>query len=159
MNTQLSKSHLKTIQADRFGVQLHGIGINILVKNAKSYAEGLRDVLGVEIIRAEEAFALVVAPSFKPASDEVPVTSLFQIHADFTYHQNPYLNLMPENEARGLGVELHLFECDPDEAAKKAESDPDWNVLQKPTDKPHGVRETYLLDGHGYCWVASRPLA
>ena len=159
MNTQLSKSHLKTIQADMFGVQLRGIGINILVKNAKSYAEGLRDVLGVEIIRAEEAFALIAAPSFKPESDEVPVTSLFQIHADFTYHKNPYLNLMPENEARGLGVELHLFECDPDEVSKKAENDPDWTVLQKPTDKPHGVRETYLLDGHGYCWVASRPLA
>ena len=158
-NTQLLKSTLTTIPASEFGSKLVGVGINILVKNAKTHAEQLHEVLGVEIIRAEDAFSLVAAPCFGKPSDEVPVTSLFQIHADFTYHANPYLNHLPENEARGIGVELHLFECEPDKAAAKAEKHPDWTVLQEPTDKPHGVRETYLLDGHGYCWVASCPLA
>lgn len=158
-NTQLLKSVLITIPASEFGSKLVGVGVNILVKNAKNHAEQLQEVLGVEIIRAEDAFALVAAPNFGEPADEVPITSLFQIHADFTYHANPYLNLLPENEARGIGVELHLFECDPDKAAAKAEKHPDWTVLQAPTDKPHGVRETYLLDGHGYCWVASCPLA
>ena len=25
------------------------------------------------------------------------------------------------------------------------------------TDKPHGLREAYILDPDGYCWVPGRP--
>ena len=31
-------------------------------------------------------------------------------------------------------------------------------ILQPPTNKPHGLREAYILDPDGYCWVPSRPL-
>jgi hypothetical protein len=31
-------------------------------------------------------------------------------------------------------------------------------VLQPPTDKPHGLREVFILCENGYAWVASRPL-
>jgi hypothetical protein len=31
-------------------------------------------------------------------------------------------------------------------------------VLQAPTDKPHGLRETFILCENGYAWVASRVL-
>jgi hypothetical protein len=30
-------------------------------------------------------------------------------------------------------------------------------VLQAPADKPHGLREAYILDPDGYCWVPGRP--
>ena len=31
-------------------------------------------------------------------------------------------------------------------------------ILQPPTDKPHGLREAYILCADGYAWVPSRPL-
>ena len=157
--TIFSRKALTEISAEDLGCRLRGFGVNILVrKSARVYAEGLRDILGIEIIRAEDAFALVCVPSYAPPCDEVSSASLIQIHADFAYGANPYLSLLPENDARGVGVELHLFETDPDMIVARAEDASDWTVLQSPEDKPHGVRECYLLDSHGYSWVVSKPL-
>ena len=44
-----------------------------------------------------------------------------------------------------------------DLAAARAEA-AGGTILQPPTDKPHGLREAYLLDPDGYVWVPSRPL-
>ena len=43
------------------------------------------------------------------------------------------------------------------EAAARAEA-AGAVVLQAPADKPHGLREAYILCGNGYAWVPSRPL-
>ena len=154
----ISKEALKTIAPDDLGRTLQGFGVNLLVKDALIYTESLSKVLGVEVIRAEQAFALITTSFRSLSSDDVAISHLIQIHADFTYHNNPYHAHLPELGARGNGVELHLFETHPDVLAAKAEADSDWTVLQIPTDKPHGVRESYLLDMHGYCWVVSTPL-
>ena len=50
-----------------------------------------------------------------------------------------------------------MVDTDPDVAFKKAEA-AGFTVLQEPTDKPHGLRECYLLCPDGYAWVPSRPL-
>jgi len=66
------------------------------------------------------------------------------------------LTLLPENPPRGAGIEIRLYECDPETAAAKAEA-AGGTILQPPTDKPHGLRECFILCPDGYCWVPSRP--
>jgi hypothetical protein len=81
-----------------------------------------------------------------------------QLHADHTYHANPLPSLLPENGARGGGVEIRLYGSDPDAAVRAADTVAEASILQPVTNKPHGLREAYILDANGYCWVPSRPL-
>jgi len=55
-------------------------------------------------------------------------------------------------EGRGAGAELRLYGRDPDRAEAVARS-LGGVVLAGAADKPHGVREAYILDPEGYCWV------
>jgi uncharacterized glyoxalase superfamily protein PhnB len=55
-------------------------------------------------------------------------------------------------------VELRLCQVDPDAAVARAEK-AGYVVLNPAADKPHGMREAYILDPDGYCWVVSTPLA
>ena len=82
---------------------------------------------------------------------------MFQLHSDGTYHANPLLGLLPENRPRGAGIEIRLYDTDPDMVEAAAES-AGGTVLQGATDKPHGLREVYVLCENGYAWVASRAL-
>ncbi len=77
---------------------------------------------------------------------------LYQLHADATYADNPLLALLPEAAARGAGIELRLYQVDPDRAEARARQR-GHQVLQSAADKPHGLRECFLLDPDGYCWV------
>ena len=53
---------------------------------------------------------------------------------------------------RGVGIELRLHGCDPDAAERRAR-ELGYTVFAGSTDKPHGLREAYLLDADGYLWV------
>ena len=106
----------------------------------------LVDVFGMRAHRVSKDFAIVTYGE-----------QVFQLHSDGTYSQNPLLGLLPENPPRGAGIELRLYDSDPDDAARRAEAR-GLTILQGPTDKPHGLREAYILDGDGYAWVASRPI-
>jgi uncharacterized glyoxalase superfamily protein PhnB len=106
----------------------------------------LTGVLGLTAHRVSRDFAIVTGGG-----------ALVQVHADATYHANPLLGLLPETPPRGAGIELRLYDVDPDTAAARAEAQ-GAPILQPPTDKPHGLREAFLLSPNGYCWVPSRPL-
>jgi hypothetical protein len=80
-----------------------------------------------------------------------------QLHSDGTYHSNPLLGLLPEAGARGAGAEFRLYHSDPDDVMARAEALGGY-ILQPARDKPHGLRECYVLCENGYAWVASRPL-
>jgi hypothetical protein len=56
---------------------------------------------------------------------------------------------------RGRGAALHGL--DPDAAASTAHK-LDFTVLQAPADKPHGLREAYIVDPDGYVWVPDVPI-
>ena len=58
-------------------------------------------------------------------------------------------------EARGAGAELRLYGVDPDAAEARARA-LDAPVLAGAADKPHGLREAYLIDPDGYVWVPCR---
>jgi predicted enzyme related to lactoylglutathione lyase len=136
----------ETVKADAFGASLRGIGLNILVRDVPAEVAFLEQVFGMKGHQVSRDFAIMTY------QDQV-----MQLHSDGTYHSNPLLGLVPESGARGGGAELRLYQTDPDEAAAKARSY-GAHVLQEPTDKPHGLRETFILCENGYAWVASRPL-
>jgi len=136
----------ETVSAEDFGASLRGLGLNLLVRDVKAEVDFLKAVFGIQAHRVSDDFAIATY------GDHV-----FQIHSDGTYHSNPMLSLVPEQPPRGGGIEIRLYETDPDLAAAKA-TEIKATVLQGPTDKPHGLREAYILCENGYAWVPSRPL-
>ncbi|MBY8977606.1 VOC family protein [Rhodobacteraceae bacterium NNCM2] len=136
---------LAAAEAPEMGAALRGIGLNLLVRDVLEETGFLENIFGMRILRANRDFALVAY------GDQV-----FQIHGDHTYHSNPLPSLLPEAGPRGGGIELRLYDTDPETAVAKAET-AGAVILQPPADKPHGLREAYILDPSGYCWVPSRP--
>lgn len=136
----------ETIKAAPFGQSLKGIGLNLLVRNVPRECLFLETVFGMNCHQATADFAIITY------GDQV-----FQLHSDATYHSNPLLGLLPETPPRGAGIEIRLYDTDPDEAATKAKA-AGGMVLQAPADKPHGLREAYILCENGYAWVPSKPL-
>jgi len=143
---------LKDIEADDLGRRLRGMGINLLCPSPLEYAPVLARVMALELIRVDAFFALL---SWKAQPD---INSLVQLHSDQSYAANPYHAMLGETAIRGIGVELRLFDVDPDAAVVRAEAEDGWTVLQQATDKEHGIREAFILDPLGYCWVPSVPL-
>lgn len=136
----------ESVSAEAFGASLRGMGVNLLVRDVPAHCAMLEAVFGMTAHRISRNFAILRYGG-----------TVFQLHADGTYAANPYLALLPENPPRGAGCELRLYESDPDAAASRAEAN-GMTILHPPTDKPHGLREAYLLCPDGYAWVPSRPL-
>jgi predicted enzyme related to lactoylglutathione lyase len=135
-----------SMSAEVFGAGLRGIGLNLLVRDVPAHCAFLAAVFDMQSHQVTGDFAILRYGA-----------QVFQIHADRTYHSNPLLGLLPETPPRGAGLEIRLYDSDPDEAAAKA-GPAGGTVLQPPTDKPHGLREAYILCADGYAWVPSRPL-
>ncbi|WP_424972381.1 VOC family protein [Dinoroseobacter sp. S76] len=136
----------ETASADAFGKHLSGLGVNLLVRDVAKSVAFLTEVFGMQVFQPTADFAILTYQD-----------SVFQIHADGTYHSHPLPSLLPEAGARGGGIELRLYGCDPDEAVARAEAR-GAVILQAPMDKPHGLREGYILDADGYAWVPSNAL-
>ncbi|WP_417524613.1 VOC family protein [Marinovum sp.] len=134
-----------SVSAEDFGAGLRGLGINFLVRDVRRTAAFLETVFEMKAHRLSGDFAIMVYGA-----------QVFQLHADGTYAGHPLQTMLPESPPRGLGVEIRLYDSDPDDAARRAEP-ASGMVLAPPADKPHGLREVFILDPDGYCWVASRP--
>lgn len=136
----------ETVEAGPFGKALKGLGLNLLVRDVLAECAFLETIFGAKTHQATTDFAIVTYGS-----------QVFQLHSDATYHSNPLLGLLPESPPRGAGIEIRLYESDPDDCASRAKAN-GATILQPPTDKPHGLREAYILCENGYAWVPSRPL-
>ncbi|MBR9844266.1 MAG: glyoxalase [Rhodobacteraceae bacterium] len=135
-----------TVEAGAFGASLRGIGLNILVRDVRGHVAMLEGVFAMRAHQATRDFAILRYGE-----------QVFQLHSDATYRENPLLGLLPESPPRGAGIEIRLYDSDPEEAVARAEA-AGMHVLQPPTEKPHGLCEAYLLCPDGYAWVPSRPL-
>jgi catechol 2,3-dioxygenase-like lactoylglutathione lyase family enzyme len=131
--------------AEEYGRSLQGIGINLLVRDVTRAVAFARDVLGASVAYADKDFA-VLRYACGPTRAE------WMLHSDGTYHSNPLLGLIGDAQVRGVGVEVRLYHCDPDAAVERAKTH-GHHVLSEAADKPHGLREAYILDPDGYCWV------
>ncbi|EBA16907.1 hypothetical protein RSK20926_08057 [Roseobacter sp. SK209-2-6] len=136
---------LGSVDADSFGRSLRGIGLNLVVRDVLAEITFLETVFGMKAHQPSKDFAIVTYEG-----------QIFQLHSDGTYAKNPLLGLLPENPPRGAGIEIRLYESDPDIAVEQAR-EAGFTILQEPTDKPHGLREAFILCDNGYAWVPSRP--
>lgn len=135
----------ESVSAEDFGAGLRGLGLNILVRDVRRTAGFLETVFDMTAHRLSADFAIMVYGA-----------QVFQLHSDGTYAGHPLQAMLPESPPRGLGLEIRLYDSDPDEVASRTEP-AGGMVLAAPADKPHGLREVFILDPDGYCWVASRP--
>ena len=132
--------------ADAFGRGLaKGIGINLLVTDVEASARFQSQVLEAEISYWDQDFAILTSHG-----------STWMLHHDRTYRDHPLSGIAAGAEGRGAGAELRLYGRDPDKAQEVAEQ-LGGTILAGAADKPHGLREAYILDPDGYLWVPSIP--
>ncbi len=131
--------------ADEYGRGLKGLGVNLLVRDVAAAVEFAQTVLGAESVYADPDFAVL-----RHGQAE------WMLHADHTYEDHPLHGFVAALEGRGAGAELRLHDCDPDKAEAAART-AGHTVLAGAADKPHGLREAYILDPDGYCWVPDTP--
>ncbi|MGQ0484000.1 MAG: hypothetical protein ACT4SY_01400 [Hyphomicrobiales bacterium] len=124
-----------------YGRSLRGLGFNLLVADVARAVKFAVDVLGATSFYDDEDFAAMKL-----------VGSDFMFHADHAYKDNPLSGVIAGAEARGRGVELRIYGCDPDVAEGAARAG-GWTVLAGAMDKPHGLRECVIVDDEGYVWV------
>ncbi len=132
--------------ADEYGKSLKGLGINLLVQEMDRALAFQTDVLGAEVVYADPDFAVLRGYGAE-----------WMLHADHTYSDHPLKGSLGGELPRGIGVEIRLHGCDPDAAQERARERGEV-VLAGAMDKPHGLREAYLIDPDGYVWVADVPL-
>jgi catechol 2,3-dioxygenase-like lactoylglutathione lyase family enzyme len=136
------------MKAEDFGRSLpRGIGVNLLVSDMAAMVAFCGDVLGARIVYADEDFAAIEL-----------LGSVFMLHADHSYLDNPMTGSIAGAETRGAGIELRLYGAEPD-AIEAAALEHGHIVLAGAIDKPHGLRECYIVGPDGYVFVPSAPLA
>jgi len=131
--------------APTYGRSLRGLTMNLLVRDITAALPFHREVLGAEVVYSDPHFAVLRYGE-----------SEWMLHADHTYLAHPLHTSLAEALPRGVGAELRLHGRDPD-AAEAAARRLGCTVLAATTDKPHGLREVYLLDADGYLWVPDVP--
>jgi len=132
------------MKADDFGRSLpRGIGINLLVPDIAPMEAFCRDVLGATIVYADEDFAAVTL-----------LGSVFMLHADHSYSDNPMKGVIADVEQRGAGIEIRIYGLDPDPTEARAREH-GHHVLAGSLDKPHGLRECHILGPSYYVFVPS----
>ena len=129
------------VSADDYGRGLRGLGFNLLVTDVPRAVTFATDVLGATSFYDDADFA-----ALRWNGQD------FMFHADHAYRDNALSGIVAGLEARGAGVELRLYGCDPDVAESKAR-ELGFTVLAGSIDKPHGLRECVILDDDGYAWV------
>jgi uncharacterized glyoxalase superfamily protein PhnB len=130
-----------------YGRSLTALTVNLLVRDIDAALRFQREVLRAQVVYADPDVAVVRGYGAE-----------WMLHADHTYQGHPLHNQVANVASRGAGVELRLHGCDPD-AATAAARRHGFPVLAGAADKPHGLREAFLVDPDGYVWVPDRPLA
>ena len=132
--------------APDYGRSLKGLTINLLVRDVAAALAFHREVLDAEVVYDDPDFAVVRRGNAE-----------WMLHADHTYREHPLHGSLRPDIARGIGAEIRLHGRDPD-AAEAVARDLGYTVLDGAADKPHGLREVYIVDADGYLWVPDVPL-
>jgi len=122
-----------------------GLGLNLLVREVEPAVRWQAAVLAAQVVYWDRDFAILEAQGAR-----------WMLHQDGTYGRHPLVGIARSAEGRGAGAEFRLYGRDPD-AAERAARAAGGVVLAGAADKPHGVREAFLLDPEGYCWVPTVP--
>lgn len=131
--------------APDYGHSLRGLTLNLLVRDIERSIAFQTRILQAEVVYSDPDIAVLRGFGTE-----------WMLHADHTYLENNLYDLISNVPRRGTGVEIRLHDCDPDDAENRAR-DLGYFVLAGSEDKPHGLRECYLVDDDGYIWVADVP--
>lgn len=132
------------MEAADFGRSLpRGVGVNLLVREIAPAEDFCRKVLCATVLYADEDFAAIEL-----------LGSVFMLHADHSYEDNPMSGVAKDVETRGAGVEIRLYGADPDRIEALARKY-GHTVLAGSSDKPHGLRECHIVGPDGYIFVPS----
>jgi len=129
--------------ADAYGKSLKGLSVNLLVQSIDSELVFQTDVLGATVVYSDPDIAVCRGYDAE-----------WMLHADHTYSDHPLKGSLTDDIPRGIGAEIRLYGCDPD-IAEAAARTLKMDVLAGAMDKPHGLREVYLISPSGYLWVPS----
>ena len=140
------RSGIPWMSADDYGRSLTGLGVNLLVTSVEESSKFATSVLGASIVYSDIDFAVIQA-----CGNE------WMLHADHTYDSHPMAGVVEDVPARGCGIELRLHHCNPDRACMHAREH-GYIVLADAMDKPHGVREAFIVAPDGYIWVPDSPI-
>ena len=132
--------------ASDYGQKLIGMSNNLLVENIGQAVAFQAQVLKADVVYSDPDFAVLRGYG-----------SEWIMHADHTYSDHPLSGTLITKPQRGVGVELRIHGCDPDAAEAAARERGDI-VLVGAMDKPHGLREVYIIDPDGYIWVPDIPI-
>lgn len=132
--------------APAYGASPKGLTVNLVVRDVARAVEFARTVLAGSVVYADPDFAVL-----RHGEAE------WMLHAGHTYSDHVLKGSLAAGDVRGIGAELRLHGHDPDRAEAAARR-AGYTVLAGSMDKPHGLREAYILDPDGYCWVPDRPL-
>jgi catechol 2,3-dioxygenase-like lactoylglutathione lyase family enzyme len=125
---------------------LEGLSLNLLVADVTASVAFAETVLQAETVYTDPDFAVLRRDG-----------ASWILHADHTYDNHPLSGFVSGTEGRGTGAELRIHNLDPDDAERRAR-DAGYTILAGAADKGHGLREVYILDPDGYCWVPDTPL-
>jgi catechol 2,3-dioxygenase-like lactoylglutathione lyase family enzyme len=128
-----------------YGRALQGLTLNLLVRDIDRSLPFHREVLGAQVVYSDPDFAVLHHGEAE-----------WMLHADHTYLEHPLHAALGRDATRGIGAELRLHGRDPD-AAEAAARRLGYTVLASAIDKPHGLREVYVLDADNYLWVPDVP--
>ncbi len=120
---------------------LHGLTLNLLVRDVERALPFHREVLGALVVYSDPDIAVLRHQDAE-----------WMLHADHTYDAHPLATTLAADLHRGIGAELRLHGRDPDVAEAEARR-LGFEVVEPATDKGHGLREAYLMDTDGYLWV------
>ncbi len=129
-----------------YGRSLTGFGVNLIVSDLNRAIAFATEVLGATIYFRTDVFA---AMKLHGAD--------FMFHIPQSYRGNELHATLISDAPRGVGVELRCYHVDPDDAETKAR-ELGYTVLAGALDKPHGLRESMILDDDGFVWIPSRHL-
>ncbi|MEM7070557.1 MAG: hypothetical protein AAF403_02215 [Pseudomonadota bacterium] len=136
----------KWLSPEEFGASLKNFGFNLLTRDITREVEFSTEVLGAKKLYGDDDFAALTCNNMT-----------WMLHHDRTYRNHPLSGFVKTTDTRGAGIELHLYHRNPDQAEALARQRDDI-ILARAMDKPHGLREVYILSPEGYVWVLSQPI-
>ena len=132
--------------ASDYSKELSGLTVNLLVSNISKATKFVTNVIKANIIYEDIDFAAIEGFGSK-----------WCFHADHTYDKHSLKCFISIKNNRGKGIELRLLGCNPDKAEMRAIKY-GFKVISKSQDKLHGLRECYIIDSSGYCWVPCKKI-
>ncbi len=122
------------------------IGFNLIVRDIDAALPFHLEVLAADIVYHDPDIAVLRRQGAQ-----------WMLHAHHTYDSHPWHPALVGDAPRGVATEHRLFGRDPD-AAESAARGLGFRILQGSADKPHGLREVFIVDQDGFVWAIGQAL-